>query len=89
MVVWEIENHGTGTRACFEAVDVAQIHRVVLSKGYTCLSQYELYAGFDEMGNEISIMPAMLEMVGAIKRAAPQKTAESAPTDAQQAQLAI
>lgn len=85
MVVWEIENHGTGHRACFEAVDVAQIHRVVLSKGYTCLARHELYAGFDEMGNEVSIMPAMLPMVGAIKQAAPQKIAESAPTDTQQA----
>ena len=67
MVIWEIENHGTKTRACFTAISVEQIHQVAISKGYHCMVKYELYAGIDEKGHEISLMSADLETVDMIK----------------------
>jgi hypothetical protein len=67
MEIWEIENHGTGDKACFGANTVEEIDQVLLSKGYTCILKHEVYAGNDDNGNEISVMAALIPHVTAIK----------------------
>ena len=67
MYLLEIENHKTENKAIVQAKDENQAHEKLVALGYDCISYGELYAGFDENGAEISVMPVHIPHVASVK----------------------